>query len=212
MRHRAGFLWYGAGHRCCRRNDRSQAGRRKEDFSVLRTQSSAAFFFISSSEESRWKDIRLALEKISVLTVSDMPEFTQRGGMIQFQLVANRVRFEVNLAATERAGLAFKFRIAQAGASCEQDPLDQGMCSCSRFATTHPKETDLVEHAVSGVALLLACAAFGAYELTTFRTSMVRGLSIQHKSWGPTARQPSCLTMPIQPGTRCWHCRPRRMS
>jgi len=53
----------------------------------------------------RWKDIRLALEKISVLS-SDMPEFTQRGGMIQFKLVANRVRFEVNLAATERAGLA----------------------------------------------------------------------------------------------------------
>jgi len=32
---------------------------------------------------------------------------------------------------------------------------------------------------VSGVTLLLACAAFGAYELTTFRTTMVRNLSVQ---------------------------------
>ena len=32
---------------------------------------------------------------------------------------------------------------------------------------------------VSGVTLLLACAAFGAYELTTFRTTIVRNLSVQ---------------------------------
>ncbi len=61
--------------------------------------------FVSSSEESRWREILPALEKLSVLTVSDMHQFTRRGGMIEFQLVANRIRFEVNLAATQRAGL-----------------------------------------------------------------------------------------------------------
>ncbi len=61
--------------------------------------------FISSSEESRLKDILAALNKTSVLTVSDIPRFTQRGGMIQFVLQEDRVRFEVNLASTAEAGL-----------------------------------------------------------------------------------------------------------
>lgn len=61
--------------------------------------------FISSSEHGRLKEILTTLGGASVLTVSDLPEFTQRGGMIQFLLVEDRVRFEVNLAAAERARL-----------------------------------------------------------------------------------------------------------
>jgi hypothetical protein len=61
--------------------------------------------FISSSEETRLKDILAVLDKNSVLTVSDMPYFTRRGGMIQFVTEANRVRFEVNLTSAERTGL-----------------------------------------------------------------------------------------------------------
>jgi hypothetical protein len=61
--------------------------------------------FISSSEGSRLKQILAALGDASVLTVSDLPEFTRRGGMVQFVLEGNRVRFEVNLATAEHAGL-----------------------------------------------------------------------------------------------------------
>lgn len=61
--------------------------------------------FISSSEETRLKEILQVLAKESVLTVSDMPQFTRRGGMIQFVMDANRVRFEVNLTSAERTGL-----------------------------------------------------------------------------------------------------------
>ena len=61
--------------------------------------------FISSSEESQMRDVLAALDKTSVLTVSDMPQFTKRGGMVQFLLDGNRVRFEVNLVATQRVGL-----------------------------------------------------------------------------------------------------------
>jgi uncharacterized protein (DUF362 family) len=45
------------------------------------------------------------LRDASVLTVSDLPEFTQRGGMVQFISEGDRVRFEVNLVTAERAGL-----------------------------------------------------------------------------------------------------------
>jgi hypothetical protein len=61
--------------------------------------------FIGSSENTRLKQILTTLRDASVLTVSDLPEFTQRGGMIQFISEGDRVRFEVNLATAERAGL-----------------------------------------------------------------------------------------------------------
>jgi hypothetical protein len=61
--------------------------------------------FISSSEDKRLKQILASLTTASVLTVSDLPHFTQRGGMVQFVLEDNRVRFEVNSASAARARL-----------------------------------------------------------------------------------------------------------
>jgi hypothetical protein len=64
--------------------------------------------FISSSEDPRLKEHLISLRKISVLTVSDMPHFSERGGMIQFVPDGNRIRFEVNLTNTEEAGLTLE--------------------------------------------------------------------------------------------------------
>jgi hypothetical protein len=61
--------------------------------------------FLSAAEAGRLNKIMEGLDKAAVLTVSDMPQFAQRGGMIQFVLEGNRVRFEVNLIATQHAGL-----------------------------------------------------------------------------------------------------------
>jgi hypothetical protein len=61
--------------------------------------------FISPSEDARLKDILAAIDKSGVLTVSDMPQFSRRGGMIQFVSDGNRVRFEVNLTTARDAGL-----------------------------------------------------------------------------------------------------------
>ena len=61
--------------------------------------------FISSSEDSRLKETLAVLEKASVLTVSDLPNFSQRGGMIQFVLDQRKVRFEVNVGKATEAGL-----------------------------------------------------------------------------------------------------------
>jgi hypothetical protein len=61
--------------------------------------------FINSTEQKHLREILVALEKEAVLTVSDMPDFSRRGGMIQFVLEGERVRFEVNLARAENARL-----------------------------------------------------------------------------------------------------------
>jgi len=63
--------------------------------------------FISSSEDSRLKDILAALDKFTVLTVSDIPGFNEHGGMIEFVLQGDRVRFAVNLDSASEARLTF---------------------------------------------------------------------------------------------------------
>ncbi|HUA15829.1 MAG TPA: YfiR family protein [Verrucomicrobiae bacterium] len=61
--------------------------------------------FLGATEAARMNKIIQSLDKEAVLTVSDLPEFSQRGGMIQFVTEGNRVRFEVNLEAAQQAGL-----------------------------------------------------------------------------------------------------------
>jgi hypothetical protein len=73
--------------------------------SSLRESSHCRVLFISSSEESRLKPALVAAKNCGTLTVSDMPHFADKGGMIQFVPRDNKIRFEVNLPATEEAGL-----------------------------------------------------------------------------------------------------------
>jgi hypothetical protein len=61
--------------------------------------------FISTSEQNRLGLILSAVSKMPVLTVSDIPDFIERGGIIQFVLVNGRVRFDVNLGSAEYSGL-----------------------------------------------------------------------------------------------------------
>ena len=73
--------------------------------------------FISSSENGHLKQILATLGDASVLTVSDLPEFTRRGGMMQFVLEGNRVRFEVNLTSAKRAGLTLSSELLKVAVS-----------------------------------------------------------------------------------------------
>jgi hypothetical protein len=61
--------------------------------------------FLSSSEESQLLPMLKALEKTTVLTVSDMDQFAERGGMVAFTVEDQKVHFNVNVDAVERAGL-----------------------------------------------------------------------------------------------------------
>jgi hypothetical protein len=61
--------------------------------------------FISTSQESHLPHIMKALEQTKVLTVSDMAQFAEHGGMVAFTLEDQRVRFKVNVDAVGRTGL-----------------------------------------------------------------------------------------------------------
>ncbi|HET7890814.1 MAG TPA: YfiR family protein [Candidatus Sulfotelmatobacter sp.] len=61
--------------------------------------------FISSSEENRLKPIVAVAKQSNLLTVSDIPGFAQRGGMIELVHLEDKIRFQVNAGAISDAGL-----------------------------------------------------------------------------------------------------------
>ena len=67
--------------------------------------SSCNVLFVTSAEAEAWDQILPEIARLPILTVSDASSFSRRGGMIQFFLSENRIRFEVNLNAAEKAGL-----------------------------------------------------------------------------------------------------------
>jgi hypothetical protein len=67
--------------------------------------------FISRSEGARPEVILAALKRRPILTVSDADGFAQRGGMIRFVTDRNRIRLQLNLAATEAAHLTISSKL-----------------------------------------------------------------------------------------------------
>lgn len=73
--------------------------------------------FISTSEKSGLKETLAVLEKMSVLTVSDIPDFSIRGGMIEFVVERDKVRFAVNLQTAGEAGLMLSSELLKVAVS-----------------------------------------------------------------------------------------------
>jgi len=61
--------------------------------------------FISSSEKSSLQAILQSVQGANVLLVGEAPGFAAAGGAIQFQMQDQHIRFSINPAAAERAGL-----------------------------------------------------------------------------------------------------------
>jgi len=67
--------------------------------------------FISSSEESHLAAILKLLGRQDVLTVSEIENFAQRGGIISLKKENNRIVFEINLSAAKRARLTMNAQL-----------------------------------------------------------------------------------------------------
>lgn len=72
---------------------------------------SCHILFISSSERKRLPQIIQSLRGASVLTVGDMGQFNQQGGIINFILEANKVRFEINSRGADQARLKISSKL-----------------------------------------------------------------------------------------------------
>lgn len=71
----------------------------------LQTAKACQILFIASSEKAQLKQVLESLRGSGALTVGDIKGFVEAGGMINFVLENQRVRFEVNRKAAEQAGL-----------------------------------------------------------------------------------------------------------
>ena len=78
---------------------------------------SCAMLFIDRSEAPHLAQDLAALDDAPVMTVSDMPGFVEHGGMIQFVLEEDRIRFKVNLAAADKSGLILSSQLLKVAVS-----------------------------------------------------------------------------------------------
>lgn len=69
--------------------------------------------FISESEKNRLHSILAELREAPVLTVSDIENFAQRGGMIALLKAQQQVRFEINSVALRHAGLTISSKLLE---------------------------------------------------------------------------------------------------
>jgi hypothetical protein len=71
--------------------------------------------FVSRSEEKNLPVILAKLDSGPVLTVSEMRGFARRGGIINFYLEGNKVRFEINPAVAQRDKLKMSAQLLSLG-------------------------------------------------------------------------------------------------
>lgn len=81
-------------------------GRRVEVKRVTAAQAGDChLLYIARSEGGRTGSILSAVARHPVLTVAGSPGFTRQGGMVEFVIVGDTVKFKVNLDAARRGGL-----------------------------------------------------------------------------------------------------------
>jgi len=67
--------------------------------------------FVSSSERNRLGKILESVRGSSVLTIGELPQFNQAGGIIKFVIQNNKVRFEINDGAASQARLRISSKL-----------------------------------------------------------------------------------------------------
>jgi hypothetical protein len=88
--------------------------------------SGCAILFIDAAEGERAPELLAAVAGKPTLTVSDLTDFLTRGGMIQFELVGDRVRFSVNLGAVNRGHLAMSSELLKVALTVKGKAGDGG--------------------------------------------------------------------------------------
>jgi hypothetical protein len=67
--------------------------------------------FVSTSEKKNLSAILSKINGLPILTVSETKNFCQSGGIVNFVLVKNKVRFEINVDAAKRTGLQISSKL-----------------------------------------------------------------------------------------------------
>jgi len=91
---------------------------------VRRVQDAAGsqIVYIASSESSRMNEVLRAMEGSPSLTVADSTGFVALGGMVDFADANARIRFEINQARAEHAGLKISAKLLMLARVVDNSP------------------------------------------------------------------------------------------
>ncbi|MGH9718250.1 MAG: YfiR family protein [Candidatus Acidiferrales bacterium] len=67
--------------------------------------------FVSSSEKAHFDDLFRLIRGLPILTIGDTPGFAERGGIINFVLEDDKVRFEIDVEAAKQANINISSRL-----------------------------------------------------------------------------------------------------
>jgi len=82
--------------------------------------------FIPRAEQEALPQIMSALKDGHCLTISDIDDFSQKGGMITFVIVENKVRFTINLVSAEKAKLKISSQLLKLAYQVYESPRTGG--------------------------------------------------------------------------------------
>lgn len=77
--------------------------------------------FVSKSLKDSYKDVYTLLKNKHTVTVSDIDDFAEKGGVFRFFLADKKVRFKINLTAAVRAGVTISSRLLQVGVPFKEE-------------------------------------------------------------------------------------------
>lgn len=83
---------------------------------------SVQLLFVSASDARQFNAIKASLQGTPVLTVGESPDFAVVGGMINFVLIDDKVRFEINITAAERVGLRISAQLQKLASTIRRTP------------------------------------------------------------------------------------------
>lgn len=67
--------------------------------------------FVCNSEKAHVTELVKLIRKYNVLTVGDMEDFLNQGGIINFTMVQNKIRFNINMTAAQDSGLKIRSQL-----------------------------------------------------------------------------------------------------
>lgn len=79
---------------------------------------SSHILFISKDLSDPLSTVIESLEDENIITVSDVNDFTRKGGMIRFFLESKKIRFEVNMTTYKRNGVVLSSRLLRLAEIC----------------------------------------------------------------------------------------------
>jgi hypothetical protein len=107
VKNRKAIITYFTGYK-----DLMQAGAEKKGTQdALKSLEACHLLFICSSEKDNMKELINLSQKNNILTVAETSDFLNSGGIIQFLMEDNKVRFEINLIAAKHASLTIRSQL-----------------------------------------------------------------------------------------------------